>query len=209
MTEELSYEVVDRLPDGVELRRYPAHAVAEVTVHGSLGGAGNRAFASLFAYISGSNRPRAKVAMTAPVVQQSAGRGERVAMTAPVVQEQSREPGPGSSDEGGAGERSFTVAFVLPADVTEQTAPEPTDDRVRLRTVPPSLAAAIRYSGRWTESGYEKHRDRLLASVSAAGLSPAGAPRWLRFDPPVKPWFLRRNEVVVDVTKPDGTGTSG
>lgn len=209
MTEELSYEVVDRLPDGVELRRYPAHAVAEVTVHGSLGGAGNRAFAPLFAYISGSNRPRAKVAMTAPVVQQAAGRGERVAMTAPVVQERAGAPGAGPSGEGGAGERSFTVAFVLPADVTEQTAPEPTDDRVRLRTVPPSLAAAIRYSGRWTESGFEKHRARLLAAVSEAGLTPLGAPRWLRFDPPFKPWFLRRNEVVVDVAELDGTGTNG
>ena len=100
MTEELAYEVVDHLPDGVELRRYPAHGVAEVTVCGSLGGAGNSAFAPLFSYISGSNRPRASVAMTAPVVQQPASRphpprrGERVAMTAPVVQE---EAGAGSA----------------------------------------------------------------------------------------------------------------
>ena len=208
MTEELSYDVVDLLPDGVELRRYPAHAVAEVTVSGSLGGAGNRAFAPLFAYISGSNRPRAKVAMTAPVVQQAAGRGERVAMTAPVVQEQAVAPVAGTSAADGAPEPSFTVAFVLPADVTEQTAPEPTDARVRLRTVPPALAAAIRYSGRWTESGFEEHRDRLLAAVSEAGLTPVGAPRWLRFDPPVKPWFLRRNEVVVDVVEPDGGGAN-
>lgn len=210
MTEELSYEVVDRLPDGVELRRYPAHVVAEVTVQGSLGGAGNRAFAPLFAYISGSNRPKSKVAMTAPVVQQASGRrGERVAMTAPVVQEQAGAPDAGYTAAAGAGEGPFTVAFVLPADVTEQTAPEPTDERVRLRTVPPALAAAIRYSGRWSESGFEKHRDRLLAAVSEAGLTPVGAPRWLRFDPPVKPWFLRRNEVVVDVNEPGGTGTNG
>ena len=210
MTEELAYEVVGRLPDGVELRRYPAHAVAEVTVRGSLGSAGNRAFAPLFAYISGSNQPGAKVAMTAPVVQQPAGRrGHRVAMTAPVVQEQAGAPGAGPSAGVGAGEGAFTVAFVLPADVTEETAPVPTDERVHLRTVPPSLAAAIRYSGRWTESGFETHRDRLLAAVAEAGLTPVGAPRWLRFDPPVKPWFLRRNEVVVDVVEPDGTGTNG
>jgi hypothetical protein len=30
-----------------------------------------------------------------------------------------------------------------------------------------------------------------------------GPPRWLRYDPPFKPWFLRRNEVVVDVAEPE------
>ena len=203
MTEELAYEVVDHLPEGVELRRYPAHAVADVTVRGSLAGAGNTAFAPLFSYISGSNRPNASVAMTAPVVQQAARRGEKVAMTAPVVQEEgdAGSSGTGSDASTGAG-RSFTVSFVLPAGMTADTAPQPTDERVGLRAVPPTLSAAVRYSGRWSASAYERHRDRLLAAVAAAGLHPVGAPRWLRFDPPFKPWFLRRNEVVVDVAEP-------
>ncbi|MGO4340303.1 SOUL family heme-binding protein [Pedococcus sp. 2YAF34] len=178
MTEELAYEVVDHLPDGVELRRYPAHGVAEVTVRGSLGGAGNIAFAPLFSYISGSNQPRSSVAMTAPVVQQPSA----------------RQP----ADTG----RSFTVSFVLPAGMTAETAPQPADDRVSLRTVPPAVSAAVRYSGRWSASAYERHRDRLLAAVEAAGLHPVGQPRWLRFDPPFTPWFLRHNEVVVDVAEP-------
>jgi hypothetical protein len=203
VTEELEYEVVDHLPAGVELRRYPAHAVAEVTVRGSLAGAGNTAFAPLFSYISGSNRPRASVAMTAPVVQQPAARrGQRVAMTAPVVQEEAhtRSSGTGGDAAPAAG-RSFTVSFVLPAGMTPDTAPQPTDERVSLRAVPPTLSAAVRYSGRWSTSAYERHRDRLLAGVAAARLHPLGQPRWLRFDPPFRPWFLRHNEVVVDVAE--------
>jgi hypothetical protein len=192
VTEQLPYEVVGHLTDGAELRRYPEHAVAEVTTRGSLTSAGNIAFAPLFAYISGENRARTKVAMTAPVVQErrrQRGGGERAAMTAPVVQEEQ--------------ERSFTVAFVLPMGLTAQTAPEPADERVRLRAVPPTLTAAIRYSGRWSGSAFEEHRDRLLEAVGRAGLEPVGAPRWLRYDPPFKPWFLRRNEVVVDVAEPE------
>ena len=198
MTEELPYEVVRHLDDGVELRRYPEHVVAEVTMRGSLSGAANIAFASLFAYISGDNQSRSKVAMTAPVVQERASRGrpggEKVTMTAPVVQAEAAE------EE--AGKQSFTVGFVLPAGMTAATAPEPADERVSLRVVPPALAAAIRYSGRWSGSAFEEHRDRLLQAVGRAGLEPVGMPRWLRYDPPFKPWFLRRNEVVVDVSEP-------
>jgi hypothetical protein len=203
VTEQLPYEVVGHLSDGVELRRYPEHAVVEVTTRGSLTSAGNIAFAPLFAYISGDNRSCAKVAMTAPVVQERAPRkrgGERIAMTAPVVQEeQEQQTQPPEQEQE---ERSFTVAFVLPAGLTAQTAPEPADERVTLRAVPPTLTAAIRYSGRWSGSAFEEHRDRLLAAVGRAGLEPVGLPRWLRYDPPFKPWFLRRNEVVVDLAEP-------
>jgi hypothetical protein len=198
VTEQLPYEVVGHLDDGVELRRYPEHVVAEVTIRGSLTGAGNLAFAPLFAYISGDNRPRTKVAMTAPVVQEPT-RGAKVAMTAPVVQDEVKEEAAQEPTEQEAGERSYTVAFVLPSGLTAQSAPEPTDPRVSLRTVPPVLAAAVGYSGRWTRSGYDEHRDRLLEAVARAGLEPVGRPRWLRYDPPFKPWFLRRNEVVIDL----------
>ncbi|MDH4354060.1 MAG: heme-binding protein, partial [Actinomycetota bacterium] len=43
MTEQQRYEVVAR-GQGFELRRYPAHLVAEVEVDGSFEGAGNAAF---------------------------------------------------------------------------------------------------------------------------------------------------------------------
>lgn len=194
MTEQQRFEVVHRYA-AFELRRYPAHIVAEVTVQASFDQAGNRAFRDLFGYISGQNRAQESVAMTAPVLQEdgSTADSEKVAMTAPVVQ-QDAAPG------------GHTVAFVLPASMTEERAPVPSNPEVTVRTVPASLAAAARFSGRWSESSYEEHRDRLLAAVEAEGLTVTGGPRFARFDPPFKPWFLRRNEVVVDVADPDPGG---
>jgi hypothetical protein len=187
MTEQQPYEVVQRHP-GFELRAYPAHAVAEVEVDGSFETAGTRAFRALFAYIRGANTSATAVAMTAPVVQEQAP-PEQVAMTAPVVQ---------SVADGGG----YVVAFVLPASMTAQSAPVPTDPRVRVRAVPAQHAAAVRFSGRWTEAAYRRHLADLEAAMAAAGLEPVGEPRFARFDPPFTPWFLRRNEVVRAVRWP-------
>jgi hypothetical protein len=65
--------------------------------------------------------------------------------------------------------------------------------------VPAETAAALRFSGRWSRQSYERHAADLLEALTAAGLRPAGPPRYARFDPPWTPWFLRRNEVVVPV----------
>lgn len=189
MTEQQPYEVLERHP-GFELRRYPSHAVAEVRVDGSFEEAGNRAFRALFRYISGHNSASGSIAMTAPVVQRDA-RSERVAMTAPVVQSEVPEGG-------------YVVAFVLPATLTDDTAPVPADPQVRVRAVPESFSAAVRYSGRWTESAYRRHLADLEEGMASRGLVPVGPPRLARFDPPFMPWFLRRNEVVQDVEPPSG-----
>jgi hypothetical protein len=184
VTEQQAYEVIERFPE-FEVRRYPAHVVAEVDVQAPFEEAGSAAFSMLFGYITGRNQSRQSIAMTAPVVQHPAP-GERVAMTAPVIQ-----------SEGPAG--LHTVAFVLPAQMTIETAPTPTDTRVRLRAVPEGRAGASRYSGRWSVSSYERHCAELLRALGARGYQPLGRPRFARFDPPFKPWFLRRNEVVVDL----------
>jgi hypothetical protein len=184
MTEQQPFEVVRRYP-GFELRRYPAHVVAQMTVTSSFDRAGNIAFRSLFGYITGQNRSQSSIAMTAPVVQ-SVATSEKVAMTAPVVQR-------------ATGDGEYVIAFVLPAAMTADTAPIPTNPDVEICTIPTSLAAAKEYSGRWSQSSYQRHCADLLDAIAAAGLRPVGAPRFARFDPPFKPWFLRRNEVLVDV----------
>ena len=111
MTEQQPFDVVQKFPD-FDVRRYPAHAVAEVTVNAPFDGAGNTAFRLLFGYISGKNTARASVSMTAPVLQSPAS-SRKLAMTAPVVQ------------SGVPGDSEFVVAFVLPANITAETAPCP------------------------------------------------------------------------------------
>ncbi|HJV98332.1 MAG TPA: heme-binding protein [Arthrobacter sp.] len=192
MTEQQPYEPVKRYPH-FELRRYPAHVVAEVHVNATFDRAGNAAFRHLFNYISGSNTARQKLAMTAPVVQEP-GSSQKIAMTAPVLQS---GPLPGRDAPA-----DFVVAFVLPAGLTAGTAPVPTDPEVRIREVPGSLAAALRFSGSGSETAFEHRNEGLQSALTLAGLTPVGPPRFARFDPPFKPWFLRHNEVVQDVQEP-------
>lgn len=181
MTEQQPYNVVRHYP-GFELREYPAHLVAEVTVDAGFEDAGGRAFNALLQYISGANRANTKMAMTAPVVQ-----SQKLAMTAPVVQSPTAAGG-------------YTVAFVLPANVPADQAPIPTNSTVTVRQVPAALSAAVRFSGRWSEALYEGHVNELRVAIQEAGLQAISHPRFARYDPPFKPWFLRRNEVLIDVS---------
>jgi len=194
MTEQQPYELVRRYPH-FELRRYPAHVVAEVQVNATFNRAGNAAFRRLFNYISGNNTAQQKLAMTAPVIQreQEPGPSQKLAMTAPVLQS-GPLPGDGTSSE-------CVVAFVLPAGMTAEAAPVPNDPEVRIRAVPGSLAAAVRFSGSGSEAAFARHNEGLQAALNLVGLAPVGPPRFARFDPPFKPWFLRHNEVLQDVTE--------
>ncbi|MFP5312162.1 MAG: SOUL family heme-binding protein [Actinomycetes bacterium] len=197
MTEQQPYELVRRYPH-FELRRYPDYVVAEVTVMADFDRAGNAAFRHLFNYISGSNTARQKLAMTAPVLQETGPGPQKLAMTTPVLQS---GPLPGSRKPA-----EFSVAFVLPAGVTAETAPVPTDPQVRVRAVPGSLAAVLGFSGSGSASAFEKRSSGLQAALKLAGLTPVGPPRFARFDPPFKPWFLRHNEVIQDVLEPPADG---
>ena len=183
MTEKQVYDVVRGYPE-FELRRYPAHVVAEVVVRAPFEDAGNVAFRRLAGYIGGQNRSSSKLAMTAPVVQQES---QTIAMTSPVVQQET-------------GQGGYAVAFVLPAAFTLQDAPVPTNPDVTLHARPTVLSAVRRYRGRWTQASFERHRAVLDRALREAGFAPVGPPRWARFDPPVVPAPLRRNEVVQDVS---------
>lgn len=186
MTEQQEYRVLESRGN-VELREYAPCVVADVVVSGSAEQAASAAFRPLFQYISGANVGAEPLAMTAPVIQQPAG--EQLAMTAPVIQE------PAGTDQ-------WTVSFVLPAGRGPSTYPVPTDPRVSLRAVPAETAAAIRWSGRWTDSNIARRSQDLRRAMAEAGWQESGAPRWARFDPPWKPPFARRNEIVIPVRRP-------
>ena len=113
-------------------------------------------------------------------------------MTAPVVQQQDSHS------------RRYVVGFVMPADLSAEDLPDPVDSDVHTRRVPTETAAALRFSGRWSRSSYERRTEQLYAALGGAALEVVGAPRYARFDPPWRPWFLRRNEVVVPVAPGPG-----
>ena len=176
--EEPKYTVVGQ-HEGFEVREYPPYIAAEVVVPGSAGEAGNQGFRLLAGYIFGRNKGERKIPMTAPVTQAPAP--QKIEMTAPVTQ---------AAAEGG-----WRVQFVMPAGSTMETLPEPLDPQVKLREVPATRYAVIRYSGFWTEGNYEEHLQALQRAVDAAGLPVTGPPVYSRYDPPWIPWFMRRNEI--------------
>jgi hypothetical protein len=180
--EEPEYETVADHGD-FEIRRYAPMILAETRVDSDFEKAGNEAFRRLFGYISGDNATRAKIEMTAPVVQEPSS--EKIAMTAPVVQQ---------SDDSG-----WRVAFVVPAEYSWETAPEPTDPRVSLRLVPERLVAAVRFSGTWGEERFTGHEGELRRRLTEHGFRPLGEAVYARYNPPFTPWFMRRNEVMIPV----------
>lgn len=187
MTEEQRYDVV-RTGPVYELRRYHPHAVAEIEVDGTFESAGSTAFRPLVGYIGGRNVSGDSMAMTAPVIQR----------------DNSVEPHDVETMTTSTGAGRYVVSFVLPADTDPTRAPEPTDDRVRVRTVEEEYAAVTRFSGRWTSSAYTKRVAELRTALADDGLVATGPARFARFDPPWTPWFRRRNEVVIPVEAPAG-----
>ena len=181
-TEEAPYTVT-KVDDIFELREYAPQVLAEIIVDGDLEGAGNKAFRPLFRYISGDNKSRGKIAMTAPVSQEQTG--EKISMTAPVSQQ---------SVQG-----KWAVSFMMQASYSMETLPTPDDPNIKLRQVPARQVAAVRYSGFWSEKKYLQYKRELENWITAKNLKVIGEPVWARYNPPFTLWFLRRNEILIPI----------
>ena len=166
-----------------EVRRYGARVVAKTEVEGDWESAGSEGFRRLAGYIFGKNHRKAEIAMTAPVGQQN---GASIPMTAPV----------GQRREGA----TWTVSFTMPTGRSLANLPEPDDARVVLVELPPVDVAVVRFSGRWTDANMRERTDALRAWAASRHLRVTGDPEVNRYDPPFKPWFLRRNEVWLPIT---------
>ncbi len=171
MVKQAKYEILKKIGK-VEIRSYPRLVIAKVDGYGDGG------FNFLFRFISGHNRQKSDIAMTAPVVS------EQIAMTAPVLSE------------------TGSIAFIMPESFTLETTPEPLDDRVKIVELPNRVVAALRFSGRWSNSIFKKKAEELLDEIENAGLKVAGQVFSMRYNGPLTPWFLRRNEVAVPVKLP-------
>jgi hypothetical protein len=182
--EKAKYTVLEK-EDDFEIRQYDPQIVAETYVEGDLKEVGNEGFRRLYAYISGENTKKQSISMTAPVSQETGS--EKIAMTAPVKQEKK--------------DNRWRITFLMPAEYTLETLPEPNDTRVRLTEESGRLMAAVKYSGTWSEEGYEENKALLQEYIQKRGLTTAGEPVWARYDPPFMPWFLRRNEVLIPLEK--------
>jgi hypothetical protein len=154
---------------GFELRKYPAGMQIETIAKGDFVRAGNVGFGPLVRFISGFNKANKSIAMTAPVIQESI------------------EP------------KTHMVRFVLPEKLSADQVPESLDPTVKVIEVPEHLAAAKRFSGSWDQDKFDLEGKKLISEVLTSSLETVGTVYFARFDPPWKPGFLKRNEVLIRV----------
>ncbi len=181
--EQPAYQVeLDAKP--FQIRLYAPSIVASIQVAGTRGDAVSSGFRSLADYIFGKNQKKSKIAMTAPVTQTP---GEKIAMTAPVSQSPS--------------EKGWEVRFTMPAGETMESLPVPEDRRVELSDVPSRRMAVIVFSGFWSDANFQSHAGELMTFVKQRGLTPISAPIYAYYNPPWMPWFMRTNEVQVQIAE--------
>lgn len=110
---------------------------------------------------------------------------EKMNMTAPV--------------ESAASEGPYTYSFVMERKYTMESLPKPTNPDVRLVQRPGRVMAVHRYSGTWSEERYAEHEQILLDALATDRIETLGEPVFARYNAPYVPWFLRRNEVMVEI----------
>ncbi|VEU36841.1 unnamed protein product [Pseudo-nitzschia multistriata] len=181
--ERPNYSVVQRLTDGVEIRRYEPYLIAETTAEDAAGfqKAGKQTFRTLAGYIFGKNKARGGFL--------SSGKNEKMAMTAPVRLD-------------GGQKKKTRVSFVIGSDYTLKTVPKPMEKKVTLRQVPAHTLAVKKFSGKPpSDERVQKQRERLQSALKKADIEVQnGDDTTLVYgyhDPFITPNILRRNEVAV------------
>ena len=173
--EEPRYDIVHKA-DGYEVRKYYDRVAAQVTKASS----SNKAFRTLFGYISGANQTSEKVSMTIPVTQ-----SEKIAMTVAVTQ----------------GDSGY-MRFFLPASYTLETAPKPTNPDVDVVVVKGGYYAVYSYSGRANDKNFFEARTVLLGRLNKDGVVTASEAIRATYNGPFTLPFNRRNEALVRIEWP-------
>ena len=198
-----------------EVRQYPSMVCATV----ASGPDGDRAFGVLARYIGVFGTPQnaaaSPLAMTAPVLS-SRPLPQAISMTAPVLSSRggtaiTQRDGTSVAADGDA----MAMSFVLPSSIgSVAEAPVPTNPRVVLEEIPPRVFAVKTFSGNVDDATAQREEATLRAAVVAEAddatvsggsanhawsLVPGGGAMLARYNPPFTLWFLKTNEVMVEV----------
>ena len=172
--EEPTYSIV-KSNENYEIRKYSDRLAVEVEFSSESSG-----FRYLFNYISGENTTSEKVNMTVPVTQSA-----KIDMTAPVTQ---------SNKDG-----KMLMQFFLPSKFTIDTAPTPTNKRVKLVTIEGGYYAIKRYSGRTSDTNYKKHLEKLKENLTSDNIETLDNGIKAIFNGPFTLPIMRRNEVMMKI----------
>ena len=87
--------------------------------------------------------------------------------------------------------------FVMPSEFSLADLPRPNNPAVRLREIPATDYAVIRFSGFAGTDRVTAKTAELLAWLEKRDIEPVGNPELARYNPPWTLPFLRRNEVMI------------
>lgn len=82
---------------------------------------------------------------------------------------------------------------------TLETLPVPDDSRVQLRRIHARKVAVLSYSGSWSESRYLEKLEIFKPDLKNESIQTFGEPILARYNSPFLVWFLRRNEIWLEV----------
>jgi hypothetical protein len=182
--EEPKFDVI--LAEGeFEIREYAPRIVAETYVRGEFSDAPNIGFRRLADYIFGNNTKKSEISMTAPVSLER--KNEKIAMTAPVSQEKTADS-------------SWLITFTMPRQYSLESLPKPNSELVTLRQLPPAKFATVKFSGFNRRTTVLEKTESLRQWLKSKSIKEKGAePIYARYNPPWTPWFLRRNEILIEL----------
>jgi hypothetical protein len=167
--EQPSYKVVQK--DGnIEIRLYDSILLQSVSASGDQYQALRKGFRPLVTYISAKKRDGDKISMTAPVMQL-----------------------PGDTQD------NWIISFSMPSKYDASSLPAPNNEQVFTETIGPTKAAVIRFSGNADEELLAEKTEQLSDWLKKAAFSTKSKPRYMFYNDPSTPPFLRRNEVFIEI----------
>ena len=181
--ENPEYQVISA-NENIEIRRYKPMIIAETAVAGERGDSIGEGFKLLADYIFGNNTVNTKIAMTAPVQQESS---RKIAMTAPVQQQ--------------ASDKDWKVSFVMPAKYSMSDLPKPNNEKVKLKQVPAKEFIVIKFSGSNCDENVAEHEKQLMQYVIEHQIKTTSTPKYAFYNPPWTLPMLRRNEIMLELAQ--------
>lgn len=91
------------------------------------------------------------------------------------------------------------MAFVIPSTYNKNNIPMPLDEKVKIKIEPERKLAVLRFSGYTTNNKIKKFTGKLFQELKSNNIQTISEPIIMRYNSPLAPPFIRRNEVGVEI----------
>jgi hypothetical protein len=93
------------------------------------------------------------------------------------------------------------MSFVMPSKMRFEDLPEPSNELVRLKKINPKTISVIRFSGIVNKKRFNKKENEILRTLNKNNIKTKGKAFLMRYNSPWTPFFLRRNEIGIEIIK--------